>query len=131
MATASTTLPYQQQQPAGAAGEILANPEAVPSKAWQYSSSGSIGPFFAVISVLTVLSVLSCIFGRMYSRRRGAAPTPLESIEGNGCFGWMKQKCWRCMPAGDVHIAAQVMGFRDEKNDAKVRDSEVPNPPQP
>lgn len=126
MATTSTTMPDQQQQPLG--DQTLANPEAVPSSSWHSSSAGSIGPFFAVISVLTILAVLSCIFGRMYSRRQATLVTPLESIKGESlgcsCIGWAKRKLMTCRQCtGDVGVAAN--------NDVKVRDVDVPQLPQP
>ncbi|KAJ1428138.1 putative transmembrane protein [Sesbania bispinosa] len=117
-ASSSILQPEQQQEGAG---------ETVPSSgAWQ--SSGSIGPFFAVISVLTVLAVLSCYFSRMWNRR---APTPLESIKGRGCFGWVKRRC-RQFIARDVEVGgvgAKVMVFDHlEENDCKVKDGhDVPH----
>lgn len=116
MATTSTPMPDQQQQPIG--NTLANNPETVPRSSW-HSSSGSIGPFFAVISVLAVLAVLSCVFGRIYSRRRATLVTPLESIKGRSgcsCFGWVKRKfMWRFMPR-DVEVASKVMVLSDEKN---------------
>lgn len=125
-------MPDQQQQPIG--NTLANNPEAVPSSSC-YSSSGSIGPFFAVISVLTVFAVLSCVFGRIYSRRQATLVTTCESIKGRSgcsCFGWVKRKfMWQFMP-GDVEVASKVMVLRDEKSNAKVTGVEVPHPdPQP
>lgn len=86
--------PEQQQQ---------AGPEAVPeASAWE--SSGSIGPFFGVISVLTILAVLSCYLGRKWNPR---PLTPLESIENDSrsCFWWLKIFCRRpCMPSTTVQV---------------------------
>ncbi|KAF3437937.1 hypothetical protein FNV43_RR20693 [Rhamnella rubrinervis] len=134
MATTSTTMPDQQQQPIG--NTLASNPEAVPSSSSWHSSSGSIGPCFAVISVIALLAVLSCVFGRIFSRRRATLVTPLESIKGRpgcSCFGWVMRKFIRRFVPGDVEVASnKVMVLRDEKNDAKARDVGVPHPdPQP
>lgn len=125
----ATTLP--NQQPSSIGESALPNPnEAVPGSASggdsASASSGSIGPFFVVISVLTVLAVLSCYFGHKYNRRRAGAP--LERIEiGGGFLGWVKRKCQRCMPCGqhDVEVGGNKVVFGEEKSDAKVRDGEV------
>ncbi|KAE9602244.1 hypothetical protein Lal_00049929 [Lupinus albus] len=69
--------PEQQQQQA--TSEAVSN-----SSSWQ--SSGSVGPFFGVISVLTILAVLSCYLGRR-CRNIPRAPSPLESISGGGALG--------------------------------------------
>ncbi|GLT44129.1 hypothetical protein SLA2020_180440 [Shorea laevis] len=82
MESAASSIPQQQQ------GQLVANVEPVSS-----SSSGSIGPFFAVISVLAILTIVSCVVGRMCSRRD--AVTPLDSIKHRGCWGWVKGRCWR------------------------------------
>ena len=128
MATpASSSILQPQQQQAGL-GET--NPEAVTSSsssAWQ--SSGSIGPFFAVISVLTVLAVLSCCLGRMWNRR---APTPLESIKGRGCFGWVKRHFrWTARDVAVGGVGAKVMVCDEEHNDCKVKDGDVSLQNQP
>lgn len=75
-------------------------------------SSGSIGPFFAVISVLVVLAVLSCFLGRICARRRQrtvlvAEANPLEMIKSGGVLGWLRRKWRRCL-AGDVEAGAKV-----------------------
>ncbi|KAK7265046.1 hypothetical protein RJT34_32662 [Clitoria ternatea] len=87
----------------------IAQEEAVTSNsAWE--SSGSVGPFFAVISVLIVLAVLSCYLGSRWNRR---PPTPLESIRGRGFFGWLKRMCRERVFVKDVHqvggVGAKVM----------------------
>ena len=119
----ATALPYQQQPVVGESA--LPNPNDQGSSSSASASSGSVGPFFAVISVLTVLAILSCYFGRMYSRRAGVAP--LERIDiGGGFFGWVKRKCQRCMSCHDVEVGVNnkvVLG--EEKSDTKVRDDEV------
>ncbi|KAB1212726.1 hypothetical protein CJ030_MR5G009768 [Morella rubra] len=124
MATTSSALPEQQQQQPG---ETLTSPQAVTTNAWQ--SSGSIGPFFAVISVLTVLAILSCVLGRLCARRARDSVTPLEIVSDAGCFGWAKRKCRQCM-AGDVDVGAKTMAFGRESNDCKVKDGDVQHPPQ-
>lgn len=66
----------------------------------QVQSAGSIGPFFVVISVLMVVAILSCVVGRIYSRR--AAEAPLDRVvKRRDCFGWLKGKLWRCAIASD------------------------------
>ncbi|KHN15171.1 hypothetical protein glysoja_011789 [Glycine soja] len=75
MATAALSSIVQQQQ---------AEPEAVavPSpSAWK--SSGSFGPFFAVITVFIILSVLSCYLGRKWNRR------PIENTIGEYQRKWL------------------------------------------
>lgn len=107
-AAASSSILQPEQQQQGGREEAtplpnIATPEAVPTaSAWK--SSGSIGPFFAVISVLAILAILSCYLGRMWNRR---PLTPLESIENQGCFGWIKLMFRRCIPThfhvGNLH----------------------------
>ncbi|KAF7806312.1 putative calcium-binding protein CML15 [Senna tora] len=95
--SSSSSILQPEQQQAGL-GETPAlptttTPEAVPTaSAWK--SSGSIGPFFAVISVLTILAFLSCYLSRIWKRRRPL--TPLECIENQGCFGSLNLMCRRC-----------------------------------
>ncbi|TKY54964.1 hypothetical protein E2542_SST19378 [Spatholobus suberectus] len=103
-----------------------ADPEAVPStnnSPWQ--SSRSVGPFFAVMSVLIILAVLSCYLGRKWNRR---PKTPLESIRGRGLFGWLK-RVFRERIAKDVEVGglgAKVMVCDHEDIDhCKVKDGEV------
>ncbi|XP_028753734.1 uncharacterized protein LOC114713291 [Neltuma alba] len=97
--------PEQQQQAGPGEAQIpttVTTPETVPTpSAWE--SSGSVGPFFAVISVLTILAVLSCYLGRKWNPR---PLTPLESIENENrsCFGWLKLLRRRpCIP-GPVQV---------------------------
>ncbi|KAI3440543.1 uncharacterized protein J3R85_003294 [Psidium guajava] len=110
-----------QQQPAGEAA--VANPEAVASASTSsngWNSSGSIVPFFAVISVLAVLAIISCAVGRIYSRRV-AANTPLDSIKQRSCSGWVKRQfgqCTDCIPANVVWGRKVMMIWRkDGAND--------------
>ncbi|KRH56722.2 LOW QUALITY PROTEIN: hypothetical protein GLYMA_05G015600v4 [Glycine max] len=104
MATAALSSIVQQQQ---------AEPEAVavPSpSAWK--SSGSFGPFFAVITVFIILSVLSCYLGR--NGTEGRSKTPLESIRGSGFFEWLK-RVLRERIGKDVEVGgvgARVMTMR-------------------
>ncbi|XP_010318904.1 uncharacterized protein [Solanum lycopersicum] len=95
--TDSTIWPNEQQQQPQ---QTVPYPEAVPNSAWR--SSGSIGPFFAVISVLTILAILSCLVGR-YCRNRKPV-TPLDSVKQRDCrFGWLRGKlCWRCTNCGET-----------------------------
>ncbi|KAK3227042.1 hypothetical protein Dsin_006904 [Dipteronia sinensis] len=117
---ASTSLlPNVQQQPVEGEGET--NSQGVSSGG--SSSTGSIGPFFAVISVLTVLAIISCMLGRYC--RRGAVETPLDSINGGGCLGRVKQR-WHRYMAGEVEAGAKVMAFGEDKNHVMAQD-----PPQP
>ncbi|XP_075106830.1 uncharacterized protein LOC142179845 [Nicotiana tabacum] len=99
--TASTIWPNEQQpmEQQQLPQQSVPYPEVVPNSAWQ--SSGSIGPFFAVISVLTVLAILSCIVGRFCMNRKPV--TPLDSIKGERDWcGWLRGKLyWRCMDCGD------------------------------
>ncbi|KAG7944433.1 hypothetical protein I3843_15G102400 [Carya illinoinensis] len=125
MATTSASLPEQQQP-----GETLMSPgvassSSSSSSAWH--SSGSLGPFFAVMSVLTVLAIISCVLGKRCTER---AASSMESIGDRDIFGWVKRKCRpRCI-SGDVEIGAKIMGFGKGKNDVKVKDGENQPPPQ-
>ncbi|KAJ1392316.1 hypothetical protein SESBI_35861 [Sesbania bispinosa] len=104
-------------------GEALStsNPEAVPVSTSAWQSSGSIGPFFVVMFVITILAVLSCYLGRRWSPSpRATTPFPLESIT-RDYFGWMFRKC----TFKDVEVGANVMVCGQEKNDCKVKDAEI------
>ncbi|ESQ27758.1 hypothetical protein EUTSA_v10019432mg [Eutrema salsugineum] len=116
--TSSTLLYPTQQQPQQPLGSnemepiaTNANLIAAPNGPNHYSS-GSIGPFFAVISVLVVLAVLSCFLGRICARRRQstvlvAEANPLEMIKSGGLLGYLRRKWRRCL-AGDVEAGAKV-----------------------
>ncbi|KAK9926212.1 hypothetical protein M0R45_023454 [Rubus argutus] len=137
MATTSQTLPNYQP----AAGESSSSnpiPEAV-----LISSSGSIAPFFAVVSVLTVLAFLSCMLGRILTRQDQVALTPVGSVRDRiSCsLAWLKSKCrlWcvsadHCHPDVEVGSAkVPVKGFGQDRNDiiAKAKQGdEVTAPPQ-
>ncbi|CAK7323155.1 unnamed protein product [Dovyalis caffra] len=117
MASVISSLPGQQQP----VGEMeQPNPQAVSSGTAWHSSSGSIGPFFAVISVLAVLAIFSCILGRICTRNE---VTSLDTMKHRGCFGWLRWKCRRCM-TGDVEVGAKVMAFgEDQRFEGKDKDS--------
>lgn len=117
--SSSTSLypPVQQPQQTLVGNEIEptatnANLVAAPNGPNHYSS-GNIGPFFAVISVLVVLTVLSCFLGRICARRRRqrsgvvAEVNPLEMIKSRGPLGWLRRKWTRCL-TGDVEAGAKV-----------------------
>ncbi|KAK2422283.1 hypothetical protein P8452_52005 [Trifolium repens] len=118
-ATFSSLLQPEQQQLSSGEESKISPPSS--SSAWQ--SSGSIGPFFAVIIVLTILAVLSCYLSRMCNR---GELTPLESIKGRGCFGWLKRRCRDCMgrdvEIGGVGAKVMVCDDQEEENDCKVKD---------
>ncbi|KAL1334293.1 hypothetical protein HN51_063226 [Arachis hypogaea] len=106
----SSILEPEQQQQAESSGS-----------AWH--SSGSVAPFFVVVSVLAILAVISCYLGR---RLNGRAPTPLESITGRGCFGWVKRMCQRCSGSNEAEVGgvgAKVMACNviDECNNNKLK----------
>ncbi|KAK3040888.1 hypothetical protein RJ639_027883 [Escallonia herrerae] len=77
MATTSSSL-SEEQPPLD---QPVSSPGGVSSAAWH--SSGSIGPFFAVIS---------------------RAASPLESVKDRDCCGWVKLKFGRRMAAGDAEL---------------------------
>ncbi|KAL5723488.1 hypothetical protein ACHQM5_006884 [Ranunculus cassubicifolius] len=79
---ASTPLPDQQEQP-----EQVLYPQANPR------SSGSVGPFLAVISVLAVITVLSCVLGRFFSRRIG---NPVRINYRDSCW-WVRRRFCCCV----------------------------------
>ncbi|CAB4311624.1 unnamed protein product [Prunus armeniaca] len=135
METSSQTLPDQQQP-----GQSLSSnyPQAVPlsssssSSSSSTSGSGSIGPFFAVISVLTVLAFLSCVLGRKLSRDQTVL-RPLESINHGhriSCAGWLKRKCrqLQCMVSHhDLEVGPNLKVIVDPK----VKQGEEVPPPHP
>nr|GMC73837.1 transmembrane protein [Ipomoea batatas]GME15775.1 transmembrane protein [Ipomoea batatas]GME19404.1 transmembrane protein [Ipomoea batatas] len=78
--------------------------QVVPSSTSQdWHSSGSIRPFFAVISVLTLLAILSCVLGRICRNRRrqlsSSTPPPLDCVKQKGCHGWMRR--WWLVDGGN------------------------------
>ncbi|KAK4756384.1 hypothetical protein SAY87_006511 [Trapa incisa] len=89
-AAAATAFPQQQaQDPATAAS---ATTTMATSGSTRSAPSGSIGPFIAVISVIAVLTFISCAIGRAYSRRVDPTIAPLDSIERRSFFRWLKEK---------------------------------------
>ncbi|XP_062115040.1 uncharacterized protein LOC133829187 [Humulus lupulus] len=134
-------LPNNQQQQQSEVGQQGAFPnnnrgDQASSTTIASVSFGSIGPFFAVISVLLVLTVLSCYLGRTYGRRWAAAP--LEKIDlggggggGGGCgfYSWIKRlksRLWMACHEFEVRQNnKKVVLGEDEKSDIKVRDGEV------
>ncbi|WCJ22028.1 hypothetical protein M5689_004134 [Euphorbia peplus] len=139
MASAATSLPGQQ--PLAAAGQIvqpninIPQAQAVPSTSYSnWHSSGSIGPFFGVISVLAVLAILSCILGRVCT---GGARAPLHNVKFRGYTypRWMRRKGPWSRGGGDVELGAKAiaLGHQQEKqggDDVKAKDGEV-DPPEP
>ncbi|KDP20062.1 hypothetical protein JCGZ_05831 [Jatropha curcas] len=128
MASVIQSLPGQQPPPM--AGEI----EQPASSSSSWHSSGSIGPFFGVISVLAVLAILSCILGRVCSRRAVAPPPPQldNRFKHRGYLGWWMKRKNRWCRGGDVEVGAnnKVMALGDQ--DCKAEDGEVHDqqPPQ-
>ncbi|XP_071901861.1 uncharacterized protein [Coffea arabica] len=111
MATTPSLTPDQEQlQPQ----ESVPNPVSVSATTSAWHSSGSIGPFFAVISVLTVLAVISCFAGRIC---KGRSVTPPENIQhGGGCLGWLRRKWCAC-----ANNDAEVLGnTAAESNDVRL-----------
>lgn len=112
MASSSTPFLQQQQPP----------PEETLSK----STSGSIAPFFVAMSILTVLGILSCVLGRIWTR--GSHVTPLEisiNTTDRSCLGlgWLKCK-WRwCLSCGhdDVESGSKALGFGEHNINANPR----------
>lgn len=117
-----TSLPGQQPP---AAGEIQqpSVPQAVSASSSARHSSGSIGPFFGVISVLAVLAILSCVLGRICSRR-AMAPPP-ANVKYRGYLGWMKRRIrWR--RGGDVEVGAnKVMAVGGDHQGKQAEHVEV------
>lgn len=95
MATA-TPLPDEQQPQ-----QVLV-PSTSQDGGGNWHSSGSIAPFFAVISVLTVLAILSCVVGRICRNRRRQLPSttpPLDCVKQRGCRAWMRR--WWLVDGGN------------------------------
>ncbi|XP_068638547.1 uncharacterized protein [Aristolochia californica] len=93
-----------------------------------YHASGSVGPFFAVFSVVMVLAAISCVIGRVYAGR-------LENTDGNydcsschcswlcklrliglnlkyDCLQMFRRTC-SCYRRGDVEVGSKVMDSPD------------------
>ncbi|GMQ11154.1 hypothetical protein CsSME_00053908 [Camellia sinensis var. sinensis] len=114
MATTTITTPTlpDQQLPQ----QVVPNPIVAANSNSSWHSSGSIGPFFAVISVLAVLAIISCVLGRICTAQ---GVTPLESVKHRGWFGWLKGRCRWCMGGGDVEVGVKM---DKTSNDAKAQD---------
>nr|XP_043635313.1 uncharacterized protein LOC122606520 [Erigeron canadensis] len=94
MATSLSNALPQAQQPEEQEPITLAN---------KVPSPGSMGPFFAVMSVLMVVTILSCMAGRIYSRR--VAEAPLDKVmKHRDCFGWLKGRLWRYVAGDGGHV---------------------------
>ncbi|KAJ9560167.1 hypothetical protein OSB04_005327 [Centaurea solstitialis] len=117
--TLSTPLP-QEQEPMVQDGQVV-------------QSSGSIGPFFAVMSVMMVVAILSCVVGRIYSRR--VAEAPLDTVlKRRDCFGWLKGRLWRWPMLGGggghvVTLAAKGEGV-GERHVSRHDDGAIPCQPE-
>ncbi|KAL8225746.1 hypothetical protein R6Q57_018303 [Mikania cordata] len=83
--------------------------------------SGSIGPFVAVMLILIMVVILSCMAGRIYSKR--AMEEPLDRvIKHQDCFGWLKGRLWWC--GGGGGCSRNVITLAG-KGDAKVDEGVV------
>ncbi|XP_031494949.1 uncharacterized protein LOC116260642 [Nymphaea colorata] len=103
------------QLPSGQTSSRL-YPEAVSPSV---SRSGSIGPFFAVIAAITVLTALSCVFGRIFA----------SGLSGSGgrydCVRWMEVRCRSCIQSG----LDEQQGTRGAKDIPTAVVVEVPGAP--
>ncbi|KAJ0614937.1 hypothetical protein HanRHA438_Chr02g0062341 [Helianthus annuus] len=85
----------------------------------QVQSSGSIGPFFVVMSIMMVVAILSCVVGRIYSRR--AMEEPLDRVtKRRDCFGWVKGRLWRCAAGGCGGHVITLAGKEEAKGEGVV-----------
>nr|GMC60222.1 transmembrane protein [Ipomoea batatas] len=95
------------------------------STSQDWHSSGSIRPFFAVISVLTLLAILSCILGRICRNRRrqlsSSTPPPLDCVKQKGCHGWMRR--WWLLDGGN-----EVVPGAGDKAPAQDEEGSIPVP---
>ncbi|KAF7136308.1 hypothetical protein RHSIM_Rhsim08G0149000 [Rhododendron simsii] len=93
----------------------LPYPVAASANSTPRYTSGSIGPFFAVIFVLAILAILSCVFESIFV---GQDNTPSESINHGSCFRWLKGRRWRRHIGGDcVGVGAKVTVGEKGDND--------------
>ncbi|CAN6482781.1 unnamed protein product [Victoria cruziana] len=103
------------QLPSGQTSPSLYPEAASPS----ISRSGSIGPFFAVIAVITVLTALSCVFSRIFA----------SGLSGSGgrydCVRWIEFRCRSCIQSG----LDEQGGPREAKDIPSAVVVEVPRPP--
>ncbi|KAJ0048988.1 hypothetical protein Pint_16381 [Pistacia integerrima] len=126
MASTASLLPQQQQPVAVNSGASSSNVAG--------NSSGSIGPFFAAVSVLTILAIISCVLGRICTRDRHSSNTsnstmsPLEIFKNRDCFGWLKRRSGHhrsIVNLGHVEVGAKVMDLGEDTNDInKAKDQD-------
>ncbi|KAL4559371.1 hypothetical protein LXL04_031509 [Taraxacum kok-saghyz] len=118
MATSLSTLVPETQQPQEQ--ESIAQGDT-------HSSSGPLGPFFAVMSVLMVLAILSCVVGRIYGKR--AAEAPLDRvIKSRDCFGWLKGRLWGCAVGCGGGVGGHVITLAGKREVGKAEDGGVVRP---
>ncbi|KAF9625794.1 hypothetical protein IFM89_027126 [Coptis chinensis] len=103
---ASASFPEQQEEP-----QQVMYPEAVSN------NNGSVGPFFAVMSVLAVITLLSCILGRFLARRSGN-PLNIRYVD---CYWWFRIKFCCCI-SDELELGAKAIT-------SKPHDIETPSPP--
>ncbi|KAF5202760.1 hypothetical protein FRX31_007651 [Thalictrum thalictroides] len=103
----TTTLPEQQYQPQQV---LFAAPAAT-------NSSGSVGPFFIVMAVLGVITVLSCVVGRFVARR---TVDPLDIRYGDHCW-WLRKRLCCCIPDHKLELGGKAI-----KRNGKPQDIETP-----
>ncbi|XP_058087205.1 uncharacterized protein LOC131234386 [Magnolia sinica] len=109
----TTPLPDQQQEQPEVYQEATSN--------GNYHGSGSVGPFFAVLSVIIVLAVLSCMVGRVCAAR-------LEGLDSRyDCLEWVRRRCRRCIP-NDVEVGAKAVDCADGNGKA-IENEHPPAPP--
>lgn len=114
LSMATTQLPDQQQQQ-----QPAIYPQAA-SSGGSYHGSGSVGPFFAVLAVITVLTVLSCVLGRICAGR-------VEGLDSRyNCLEWMQRRR-RNHRAADVENRHKVVDNNVEVTD-KSPENEQPQP---
>lgn len=117
--TTATPLPVQQllSPPPPLVGGEVAAATAGRGSAWE--GSRSVGPFFAVISVVAILAVLSCVWGRKASSSWSSSSSPDDPLHGlpsfslkrigfgggGSWFAWVRRR-WRCGGEGGAVDAA-------------------------
>ncbi|OAY50206.1 uncharacterized protein LOC110614252 [Manihot esculenta] len=124
MASAAITSLPGQQPPAAGDFQQPSIPQVVSTSSNSAHSSGSIGPFFGVISVLAFLAILSCVVGRICSRR---AVAPLATFNGRGCLRWVKRRRSQWCRGGDAEMGANkvmAIGNQEKKDGNKVKESD-------
>ncbi|KAL6909810.1 hypothetical protein ACP4OV_001469 [Aristida adscensionis] len=107
----TTTVPLPDYQVSGAGAAAAASPRHV-------SSSGSVGAFFGVLAAVLVLTVLSCVFGRVCAAQ-AAGPDELYD-----CTRLARRRCWqRRAPRRPAQAAAG-----EEKQPAAAPPLPLPEP---